>query len=683
MTLRDAAWRAVAALALIAGTTAALPVARAGAQQPIELRLVRQTLVVAPGHLFEIALTAVGRSLPADAELAVTLSNRLEDPRADLGEMLAAGTPSTATSSFFTIPLAEVPRGDAGQLLLSVPVVGRGEDRPTRGFRLSNPGLFPLQIEVRSGDDDDLASLLTVVARPRTDEGQERRLPVAFVMQHTAPPAVQPDLTVRFAPSDEQQLATIASLLARQPSLPAAVGLPPELVSALGASGLAGPDSVIASLTSAIAGRTILASTFVTMDPSAAARSALGPTFTEQLTEGEEALATTFAEARTSRSEWFRDGGLGVEGVELLRSLGVRNVVLPYDAVTNPAGDVDVTRGMRLAAGAAATVQVGVVDPLVRTTLAAPGDDPVLAAHLAVAGILAADFEWELDDPEQHGIVVAPAGGPLDPLLIGTVVDLLATTAPLRPVTLEEWFRTVAVQDDGTITLAPVLPEDQTTLAGRLAETSIRIDDVSSMAVERPSLADDLHSLANRSLATELGTGERDAYFTSVEGQLGAITGAVLPIEVERFTMTGRSARLPLTIRTSTEESLQVRLRLRSPKLTFPAGDQLVTVTGGSARVEVPVEARSNGTFIVNVDLLTPTQAQPIMPPAELRVTAASFSGLSIAITIVAGLLLAVWWVQHARRSRRRRREDIDEAARQHPTAALAADPTEPSRRPD
>jgi hypothetical protein len=661
--------RAVVAVVVVAASTIApaAPASGRQAQDDTGLRLVRQSMEVRPGETFEIVVATSGAPLPADGELGVTLFGRLENPRDDLDVTLFTGQPPTATMSFFTLPLAAVPRGDAGQLVISVPVVDRGEERPAQGFRLANPGLYPVRLDIIAPGDEVLASLLTTVARPRTDEGARRRFPVAFVLRQTARPALQPDGTVLLDPAEQEDLTTIAGLLGRRPELPLSVALPPELLATSASSGVPGAAEAVTGVASALTGREVLASPFVTMDPTASARSGLTPTFIEQLTEGEEALTSTLGAPRTSRAEWFHDGTIGDEGVELLRSLGVRSLVLPYEAVepSRSDGRIDVNRPLRLAAGAEATVEAAVVDPGVRGTFAEPGDDPVLAAYLAVARLLASDFAWPVEDPVPRGAVVGPPiAAPLDRLVLGTFLDVLAATPTLRAVTLDEWFRVVAGSaDTGPASeLAPAETADLRPLALRLAATSVQIDDVSAMAVERPQLGGQLHSVAERAVAAELDAPAREAYFVAVEGELSTITGAVLPVEADRFTMTDRQATLPLTIRTTATEPLRMRVRLRSPKLTFPAGEQVVTVDG-EARIEFPVEARTNGTFSVAVDLLTPTQGRPLVPPGQVTVTAASFTGLGIALTIAAGLVLIAWWISHARRAARRRAALADSAA--------------------
>ena len=55
-----------------------------------------------------------------------------------------------------------------------------------------------------------------------------------------------------------------------------------------------------------------------------------------------------------------------------------------------------------------------------------------------------------------------------------------------------------------------------------------------------------------------------------------------------------------------------VKVRLTSPKLCFPEGDQVITVTESSPPFRVPVEAKSNGTFQVTATLLTPQGDAPL-----------------------------------------------------------------------
>jgi hypothetical protein len=110
-----------------------------------------------------------------------------------------------------------------------------------------------------------------------------------------------------------------------------------------------------------------------------------------------------------------------------------------------------------------------------------------------------------------------------------------------------------------------------------------------------------------------------------------------------------------------------VRVRLASPKLTFPAGDQVVTVTG-TQQIRIPVEARANGTFPLTVEVLTPRGDQSVAPSTQLTVQVTRLTGLGVLVTGGAVLVLGSWWLHHLRQTRRQRRAAA--SAQRHPSGS-------------
>ena len=127
---------------------------------------------------------------------------------------------------------------------------------------------------------------------------------------------------------------------------------------------------------------------------------------------------------------------------------------------------------------------------------------------------------------------------------------------------------------------------------------------------------------------------------------------------------------------------MQVLVRARSPKLTFPDGEQLVElVPAGSTEVVIPVEARANGTSSIEVQLVTPAFDQQINGTVVLTANVNALTGLGQVITVGALLVLVSWWFSHLRRQRRRRslavasRESAAALDEISPDAAEAAGP--------
>ena len=92
-----------------------------------------------------------------------------------------------------------------------------------------------------------------------------------------------------------------------------------------------------------------------------------------------------------------------------------------------------------------------------------------------------------------------------------------------------------------------------------------------------------------------------------IEAEVDAVLSAIVAPEPFTFTLTGTSNTLRLPIRNTGEEPLRVDVRVRSPKLTTDKPTQQVEVPAlSSFEVDVPVEARSRGTFTIEVDVLAP-----------------------------------------------------------------------------
>ena len=60
-------------------------------------------------------------------------------------------------------------------------------------------------------------------------------------------------------------------------------------------------------------------------------------------------------------------------------------------------------------------------------------------------------------------------------------------------------------------------------------------------------------------------------------------------------------------------------------------------------------------------------------PASQLTVRSTGLSGLGLALSVGALLVLALWWVRHVQKARRRKR--TDEAALRHPSTTLVPEP--------
>jgi hypothetical protein len=154
-----------------------------------------------------------------------------------------------------------------------------------------------------------------------------------------------------------------------------------------------------------------------------------------------------------------------------------------------------------------------------------------------------------------------------------------------------------------------------------------------------------------------------DAELDELVDEAARIRSGVVAPEPFTFTLTGfEEQQIDIRIENTLDESLQVLLRLSSPRLSFPEGDMLVTLAADDTTiVDVPVVARSNGTSAVTVEILTPSPAQrPLIEPVRLTSRVNALTGIGRVLTVAFVLILASWWISNWRSRRRARVGDAD-----------------------
>jgi len=422
------------------------------------------------------------------------------------------------------------------------------------------------------------------------------------------------------------------------------------------------------------------------MDPSSAAGSSLSDDYTRMLAQGEDTLRRLLPGPVPDRSLYLADRALDEAGAQLLRNLGTLNVVLGPTSLedqrakpaTTQAGSTraPTTQTVQMKAADGSSLTASVLDPAVLRRITSK-EDPVLAAYHLVAQLVA--IQSENGDAPGRGIVVQPpTSSTLSTVFLGTLEDQLARIPQLRPVALGTLFQLTAPMraSDGLtparIPLAASAEPAGDNLSGQVTERRVRVQQVASMLPGKDPLSSEMRQLLDLSLADDNTAPQRAAYLSTVDSRLGAVTGSIVSTNRRRFTITSKHSTIPITVRTTWNEPLKVKLRLSSPKLNFPTGDQIITVDKSSPPFRVPVEARTNGTFKVTAALLTPQGDALLGPPDAITVRSTALSGLGLLVTIGAALVLVAWWLQNLRSRRRQKLEAA--AAERHPTAPINRD---------
>jgi hypothetical protein len=219
------------------------------------------------------------------------------------------------------------------------------------------------------------------------------------------------------------------------------------------------------------------------------------------------------------------------------------------------------------------------------------------------------------------------------------------------------------------VSAEPSLP-DLTPLKQTLDRLDKSIDVTDDMLPFGDARPDRWRELESVLPADNISADQQRAYANTIDSEITAVQGAIQPPQQGSITLGGRTSAIPITLENTGDTPLKVLLRARSPKLQFPAGDQVHEIAPGRQRVDIPVVARSNGRFPVSVQIFTPDGSTPLSAPTTITVQSSALTGRGQLVTGAFVLILASWWFQHVRRNRQRKRATAAGLAQQrHPAA--------------
>lgn len=677
MTLRSTIQHIGSRAAAVAACGAAVIGLAAPTAQPVmaaapQFGLISQTFnVQADGTVrFRLSLPK-GVRLPTDFDLAVTafvpVTTRKSVAEAENGVV------GSSVDTVTLLPLA-VPRPAAGQLEFSIPV--EVTTKTDEALQLSGPGLYPVAVELHEGSNV-LAELHTFIHRvPSAAERPEDPLLVAIAMSTQTPVTMNDAAEVQVGPSEIGELTALADLLEKA-KVSVAVRVPPSLLAALPDQGEAGV-ALAARLTTALERNELLSSPVLPLDASQAADAGQSALYTQWLRDGEDTLAAA-ASVPAQRTVVMVDHQLSEQGGVLLRNLGARLLLLPtgvYDTLPNTLGGfTDTTQLVQIQVADGTTLDATVVDRIASTQLTRVTTTPVLTAIHQVADLLAArqEVEDQGGDPRRHSVTLATPELEL-PSAAGfaAFTELLANTSGLQPATLDD----ISIRTDQLLgPEGPVVVNLPTTVDGDLQprialRTALGLEAASTssmLSTTDPRLAEWtrlIDVLPTSALTDEQVQGIADG----LRSEFDTLKQSVVVPAGFAFNLTGHSGSVPVTLRNEADIPLKVRVRMTSPKLIFPDGDQTVEIPPQSFQeVKINIEARTNGTSAVTLEVFTPLGDVRLAPAVPLTASITNLAGVGNLVTGAALLVLLTWWVRHFRRNQRARR--AAEAAHRHPAS--------------
>jgi hypothetical protein len=528
------------------------------------------------------------------------------------------------------------------------------------------PGVYPLAISLvdSSGDSVDgfVSHLVAVAATPPGIPAIGEPLRVAWVWPMIAGPAIEPDGRADPAVVDELapegRIGSMAGALPRSDGVPITLAPGPETVQSWASLTRTHPElgAGIASLRSATGVDQTLTSPFVALDTPSLEAAGLGTEVGPEYAAGADALNTTLGtrvDPRTAIAD-------PVDGASLarLRQVGTDRVVVrpsalvPADSKFTPAAPfVLETPGRTFTAAAADEGLAALLD----------GDAPVA---LRAERFLSALAVIANEQPNRlRGVVVLPVSGWSPPAeLLTMVVEGLRANPLIAAVSVDTLLDTVPIDGGdettvreltGSALVAPPVTERRFRAAEQQLEALRRLVGRTDSRVEQGEEA--LLVSLSSAWQSEGGRRRAEAELATIDASVDAIVAGVHVPESRTLTLTARTAEIPVSFQNDTGQDVQVRVSLDSDKLYFPSGSiQVLTLPPRNTTARFAVEARASGTFPL---LLTVSSTDERVTFQESRFTVRStvVSNVGLFLTIGAGLFLAVWWLNHARRRRKTR----------------------------
>lgn len=596
------------------------------------------------------------------------------------------------------IPLAALDQRQSasGSVTVRFPVVtapataSRSATSPKLDLACGNQcdGVYPLEAALVDSSNGNV--LATVTTHLIYTAGANGTLPlnVALVLPVGTEPALTAAGASALGTGRLMQLKQLVSVLLANPGVRVTIQLYPQLRVALERDHSKLATSVLASLDDLLARaqssqppptRQVLKTTFVRVDPTALADAGLGREFALQLDRGARALGSP-AGAGAAASPYVAYGPLDARSLALLTGDGVRQVVVPSTNVTTPAGEavptVALTSPFRLLTPPDTTSPSGTAGPAVSATGAASGGgpvalvaDPSLAAHfgnsagdpeLAAHQLLADLSQIYFDAPgdaARRGVVVAPPTWSADPRFLGAVLAGLSDSPILRSLTLGQAFQ-LPVGGNFSPTTEQLVPgAGGASTLPPFPTTSARAD----LATVESILPGDRTALARLADALLLGEAsgmsraERNDYDAAPRNELGELRRALSLTGGKTITLTSRTGRIPLTFASTFPYPIHGVVELRDGGVTFTGGTRAQPETFGShtTPLDYPVSTLTSGDSHLDVVVLSPKgNVRLLLTSITIRSTAVS--GVAVALSIGALLVLGAWWSRSVLRHRRR-----------------------------
>jgi hypothetical protein len=663
------------------------------------LSLAAQTAWVNPDAPWFALTAAVGSRTGSIGDLHVELTfyNRIDNPT----EMTQAtdAVPDKGVINHFNFPLTATSSGRVAATCATV-VRNESETPPTTAppntvaCPAGSPtlvldctpdegvcgGVYPVSVALyRQGADTPLARFTTFLSYQEPDVpasgGEPLRvglvLPVSARLSPTRP-----------SPSDAalEPAEDLNTVLAAHPEVAVSLAANPVTVTALLAGGKKGRRSVrqLRTLTTAPEGDDeLLAQPYVPIDLVSLARAGLASEVAAQLARGTALLdaaglhptsgtwVDTSSDLSAADVSDLDDGLQAAHADHMVLDDADLAPLLTGPTVPKSVTNLTFAQPFTLAVGHGRHVVAAGASSSVDALFTADPNDPVLAANQMIATLEFIHFEDAYESDARGILMEPPASWQPSAALLNTLLTEMAGNPILSPVTLSQFFTQVPKGGNGE-------PATRHLAGGASAASdTITKGTARHLATARAHLTSFIAAvgghqhpvvfveLADLLLATEnrsFDPAQRAAALAVFVQRFGLEVNLVSLAAQNTITFTSRTASIPVSVLSSAPFPVKVVLSLSSDKFDFPDGNtRTLTLDHPTTPVRINARAVTSGDRLpVEVTLSTP-DGQLVIARAALTVHSTSISIVGIALTVLAALVLLVWWARTWRKGRRKR----------------------------
>lgn len=523
----------------------------------------------------------------------------------------------------------------------------------TQRIEFGNPGIYPVRIEVLINNVVQ-ADVTSFVNRASTIKNTDP-MPVNVVVVLDSSNTLQLDGSHIVDDQTREKFSKLIALLESDGPL-ISVQISGQAIDGLSKSKNSKDQALLVQLIAALGTTTLVESTYVQFDPSSARQSNHDKDFKALLDLGKKTLQALSPKNTITNNVWIAKTALDQDGLDLLAESGYDSILMLPNSSKSLGVFDNTARPYRLVSGTK-TLSLHVVDPSYVAQISDLKNNSFVDASAIAAQLLAQRNKIESDGgtPSLRWIVLTSQDGSVvnsdllhEVLLILKRVPLQISIQTLKNISIPR-------QDAFKPTLRPA---NSTLFVDRIKDLDLLRTDLDKLKSSIGENSEQWAKWNERLLALSsenLSASDFADFIGQTRGELKALRTAVTLQEGTTFTLGSRESQLRLDLQNSSEQDMDVQVRVVSPKLSFTKSAAIIRVpANGSSELVVDVVALSNGLFPVEIRIFTADGLSQLGKKVEVSARVNAIAGLGQVVSGVALLLLVTWWVAHIRRRYRK-----------------------------